>query len=498
MKLRPCLGAGNMNEFAQKSIAEVSAALREGLISCEELARFYLETIRDKNSDLNAYLEVYDDALNQAEEADAKIADGSLKSPLAGIPIAVKDNILIRGRRTTAGSKILKNYFASYDAAVIEKLKANGAVFLGKTNMDEFAMGSSTENSAYGPAKNPRDASRVPGGSSGGSAAAVAAGLCQAALGSDTGGSIRQPASFCGVVGMKPSYGRVSRSGLIAMASSLDQIGPVARSVGDARILYNAISGRDAFDSTTAEFNQQAYSPTARPFREAINNKRELTVGVPREYFGKGLDADVGKTIRAAIDKCGGLGFSVKEISLPHAGYALAAYYIIMPAEVSANLARFDGIRYGHRTAQAKNLLEVYEKSRDEGFGPEPKRRIILGTYALSYGYYDAYYLKAQKVRRLIKDDFANAFKEVDFILGPTAPTPAFKFGEKTEDPLQMYLADIYTVAINLAGVPALSLPAGSVERDGTKLPVGLQIIGKWFAEDALFDFAEKMESVLI
>lgn len=477
-----------MNEFAQKPIAEVSAALCEGLISCEELARFYLETIRDKNPDLNAYLEVYDDALNQAEEADAKIADGSLKSPLAGIPIAVKDNILIRGRRTTAGSKILKNYFASYDAAVIEKLKAHGAIFLGKTNMDEFAMGSSTENSAYGPTKNPRDTSRVPGGSSGGSAAAVAGGLCHAALGSDTGGSIRQPASFCGVVGMKPSYGRVSRSGLIAMASSLDQIGPVARSVGDARILYDAIFGRDAFDSTTAEFKQQ----------EAINNKQELTIGVPREYFGKGVDADVEKTIRAAIDKCGDLGFSVKEISLTHAEYALAAYYIIMPAEVSANLARFDGIRYGHRTTQAKNLLEVYEKSRDEGFGPEPKRRIILGTYALSHGYYDAYYLKAQKVRRLIKDDFANAFKEVDFILGPTAPTPAFKFGEKTEDPLQMYLADIYTVAINLAGVPALSLPAGSVERDGTKLPVGLQIIGKWFAEDALFDFAEKMESVLI
>lgn len=469
------------------SITDLNAAIRRGDLSAEETARSYLEIIRDKNPDLNAYLEVYDDVLNQAEEADTKIADGSLKSPLAGIPIAVKDNILIRGRRTTAGSKILNNYFASYDAAVIEKLKAHGAIFLGKTNMDEFAMGSSTENSAFGPAKNPRDTSRVPGGSSGGSAVAVAAGLCHAALGSDTGGSIRQPASFCGVVGMKPTYGRVSRSGLIAMASSLDQIGPMARRVEDARILYDAISGRDAFDSTTAEFKQQ----------EAINNKQKLTVGVPSEYFGKGLDGDVEKTIRAAIDKCGDLGFMVKEISLPHAEFALAAYYIIMPAEVSANLARFDGIRYGHRTAQAKNLLEVYEKSRDEGFGPEPKRRIILGAYTLSHGYYDAYYLKAQKVRRLIKDDFAKAFEEVDFILGPTAPTPAFKFGEKTEDPLQMYLADIYTVAINLAGVPALSLPAGSVERDGVKLPVGLQIIGKWFGEDVLFDFAEEVERVI-
>ncbi len=479
-----------------RAISEISVGLRRREFSAEELTRSYLQVIEEQNGVLNSYLDVYQDALDQARAADKKIADGSSDSSLAGVPIAVKDNILIIGRRATAGSKILENYIASYDATVVAKLREAGAVFLGKTNLDEFAMGSSTENSAFGAAKNPHDHSRVPGGSSGGSAAAVAAGMCQAALGSDTGGSIRQPASFCGVVGLKPTYGSVSRSGLIAMASSLDQIGPLARSVADARILFGAIRGKDPLDSTTVE-------PEIRDSRLEIRDS--IRVGVPREYFGKGLDSDVENVIRVAIRKCADLGAEVKDISLPHAEYALATYYLVMPAEVSANLARFDGIRYGYSSPQAKNLLDVYEKSRAEGFGAEPKRRIMLGTYALSHGYYEAYYKKAQQVRRLIRDDFVKAFEAVDFIVGPTSPTPAFKFGEKTEDPLQMYLADIYTVAVNLAGVPAISIPAGWVDREpfdaaqgrGKRLPVGLQVIGKWFEEDALLDFAGALEKAL-
>lgn len=476
-----------MNVLMQKPISEISAALRTGRISSEELTRSYLEEIRDKNASLNAYLEIFDDALEQAEAADAKIADGSLVSPLAGIPIAVKDNILIRGRRTTAGSKILENYVASYDAAVISKLRAAGAVFLGKTNMDEFAMGSSTENSAFGPTKNPHDPSRVPGGTSGGSAAAVAGEMCAVALGSDTGGSIRQPASFCGVVGLKPTYGSVSRSGLIATVSSMDQVGTLARNVGDARALFDTIRGHDPMDATSV--NQQNQE-------SRIKNQR-IRIGVPTEYFGEGLDEDVESVIRDTIQKCEDLGFEAKDISLPNARHALAAYYIINFAESSTNLARFDGIRYGHSTPNAETLLEVYEKSRAEGFGSEPKRRIILGTFTLSHGYYDAYYRKAQQVRRLIKQDFENAFKDVDFIVGPTSPTPAFKLGEKTADPLQMYLADIYTVAINLAGVPAISMPAGWVERDSARLPVGFQITGRRFEEDVLFDFAGALEGAL-
>ena len=350
-------------------------------------------------------------------------------------------------------------------------------------------MGSSNEFSAFGPVTNPWKNQTIPGGSSGGSAAALAADLCIASMGTDTGGSIRQPAAFCGIVGLKPTYGSVSRSGLIATVSSMDQIGTLGRYVDDVRILFDAVKGKDPSDSTSVEESE------IRNPKSKIRNS--VVVGVPKEYFRKGLDTDVETVIRQAITKCEDLGVAVQEISLPHAADALAAYYIINFAESSTNLARFDGIRYGHSTRQAKNLLEVYEKSRAEGFGPEPKRRIILGTYTLSHGYYDAYYLKAQRVRRLIKEDFEKAFEEVDFILGPTAPTPAFKFGEKTDDPLQMYLADIYTVAINLAGLPALSLPAGWVEREGTKLPVGLQIIGRWFQEDGLLNFAEQLESVL-
>ena len=475
-----------MTTARPKTVSEAVSLLRNRELSAEELVRSCLETIEREDGRIHAYLDVFEDAVEQAQAADRHIAAGA-RRPLTGIPIAVKDNILIKGRITTAGSKILKNYVAAYDATVITKLKAAGAVILGKTNMDEFAMGSSTEHSAFGPTKNPRDETRVPGGSSGGSAAAVAAGMCLGALGSDTGGSIRQPASFCGVVGLKPTYGRVSRSGLIAMASSLDQIGPLARSVRDARLIYETVRGWDPLDATTVAIDGQ------RPKAEG----RKMRIGVPKEYFGTGLDSDVGKVIRRAIPQCQSLGAEIVEVSLPHAEFALAAYYIVMAAEVSANLARFDGIRYGYATSQAANLLEVYEKTRAEGFGPEPKRRIMLGTFVLSHGYYDAYYLKAQRVRRLIREDFASAFKTFDFIVGPTAPTPAFPFGEKTTDPLAMYLADIYTVAVNLGGMPAVSLPAGSVEREGKELPVGFQIIGKWWEEDLLLDFAEKAESVL-
>lgn len=469
--------------------------MRKGEFSAEELTRSYLEAVGKQNPALNAYLDVYGDAVEQARSVDKKIAEGEIDTPLAGIPLAIKDNMLVRGRRATAGSKILENYTAPYDATAVVKLREQGVVFLGKTNLDEFAMGSSTENSAFGPTKNPHDHSRVPGGTSGGSAAAVAAGMCAAALGSDTGGSIRQPASFCGVVGLKPTYGAVSRSGLIATVSSMDQIGPLARSVADARLIFEAIQGGDPLDSTTGESK-----------KEKVRSKKERwVVGIPREYFGQGLDSDVEKVIRVAIKKCEDLGAEIKEISLPHSEYALAAYYIINFSEASANLARFDGIRYGHSAPQVENLLGVYEKSRAQGFGPEVKRRIILGTFTLSHGYYDAYYLKAQRVRRLIRQDFEQAFGEADFILGPTAPTPAFKFGEKTENPLQMYLADIYTVAVNLAGLPAISIPAGWVapfdaaqgRREGKRLPVGLQIIGKWFQEDQLLDFAEKLEGTL-
>lgn len=489
LKCRPYLNARPENKSMAsgfpKTIGMAASGLKSGEFSSSELTSHYLGVIGRENPELNAYLEVYDDAIRQAEDADAKIASGAI-SPMAGIPIAVKDNILIRGRRATAGSRMLEGYIAAYDATVIEKLRSAGAVFLGKTNLDEFAMGSSTEHSAFGPTKNPHARTRVPGGSSGGSAAAVASGLASCALGSDTGGSIRQPASLCGIVGLKPTYGSVSRSGLIAMASSLDQIGPMAANVADSRILFEAIRGPDPLDSTTEEIKNRGLGIKGRP-----------VVGVPKEYFGKGLDPDVERVIRGAIAKCEDIGADIREINLPHSEYALAAYYIIMPAEVSANLARFDGIRYGRRISGAGSLGEVYEGSRREGLGEEVKRRVMLGTYALSAGYYDAYYSKAQKVRRLIRDDFKKVFKDVDIIIGPTTPAPAFKIGEKTDDPLAMYLEDIYTVAVNLAGLPALSLPAGSVERDGEVLPVGCQLIGPWFGEDGLLDFAERLEKAI-
>lgn len=476
------------------TIKQASEGLRRKEFSAVELTESCLKTIREKDGDLHAYLEVFEDALQQAQKADELISkyrnsEISNLPPLFGIPIAVKDNILIEGRRSTAGSKILENYTAAYDATVITKLKNQGAIFLGKANMDEFAMGSSTENSGFGATKNPHDPTRVPGGSSGGSAAAVAANLCLGALGSDTGGSIRQPASFCGTVGLKPTYGRVSRHGLIAMASSLDQIGPLTKAVEDAKILFEAIAGGDNFDSTAIKTNHDS--------RIMNHELRNIKIGTPKEYFGRGLDSGVEKTIKSALKKLEKAGAEIKEISLPHSEYALPAYYIVVPSEVSANLARFDGIRYGYQNKSAQNLWEVYTKSRAKGLGPEIKRRIVLGTYTLSAGYYDAYYLKAQKVRRLIRQDFEKAFQEVDFIISPTTPTPAFKLGERSDNPLQMYLADIYTVAVNLSGVPALSLPAGWIKQEDAKLPVGMQIIGKWFEEGLLLDFAAQVEKLL-
>ena len=471
-----------------KTIRGIREGLKRKEFSAVELTRAHLERIRERDGLLHAFLEAFEDAAEQAAAIDAGIREGRTNAPLLGVPIAVKDNILIRGKHASAGSKILENYIASYDATVIAKLRNAGAVFLGRTNMDEFAMGSSTEHSAYGATKNPHDATCVPGGSSGGSAAAVASGMAVAALGSDTGGSIRQPAAFTGVVGFKPTYGAVSRSGLIAMASSLDQIGPLARSVEDAKAVFDVIRGKDPLDATTVEQQVQNSKFKIQNFR----------IGVPKEYFGEGLDTDVAAAVRAAIERWQKTGAEVREISLPHASFGLAAYYIVMPAEVSANLARFDGVRYGRVASGANTLLDVYEQSRAEGFGDEPKRRIMLGTFALSHGYYDAYYEKAQRVRRLIRQDFEAAFRDVDVVVGPTAPTPAFRFGEKTDDPLQMYLADMYTVGVNLAGLPALSIPTGMISRDGKELPVGLQLIGKWFSDDALLDAAAAAEAVSV
>ena len=465
------------------TIAKIVSGLKATEFSAREIVSFYLENIKKRDKEIHAYLDVFEnEALGDAERIDGKIAEGEIDTPIMGVPLAIKDNILIYGAHATAASKILAPFRASYSATVIEKLKDAGAIMLGKTNLDEFAMGASTENSAFGLTRNPYDAERVPGGSSGGSASAVPADLAPAALGSDTGGSVRQPAAFCGVVGLKPTYGSVSRHGLIAMASSLDQIGPIAKTVEDAAIFFDAVRGRDRYDATTAE--------TQKIKLKKDGSLKGVSIGVPKEYFGEGLEKDVAKSVKDAIDLLSDLGAGIKEVSLPHASYALATYYIVMPAEVSSNLARFDGIRYGYRTGLAGDLLEVYEKSRSEGFGEEAKRRVVLGTYVLSAGYYDAYYGKAQRVRRLIKEDFERAFEEVDLIAGPTTPTPAFRFGEKAASPLEMYLADIYTVAVNLAGVPALSVPSGVVTREDKKLPVGLQLIGKWFDESSLLSTA--------
>jgi aspartyl-tRNA(Asn)/glutamyl-tRNA(Gln) amidotransferase subunit A len=476
------------------TITEAAAGLRAKKFSARELVSDCLEAIAAKDKELHSYLEVFEDAQDQAKKADDIIAAGSPQErlpALLGIPMAVKDNILIEGKRCTAGSKILENYIGAYDASVIKKLKDQGTVFLGKTNLDEFAMGASTENSAFGPTKNPHDTSRVPGGSSGGSAAAVAAHLCTAALGSDTGGSIRQPAAFCGVVGLKPTYGRVSRHGLIAMASSLDQIGPLAKTVDDAAILFQAIAGKDFFDSTAV----QSPSPENSDL-EILKDPKKLRIGVPKEYFGDGLDPEVKNIVESAISRLEKSGSQIKEVSLPHAEYSLPAYYVVVFSEVSSNLARFDGVRFGYKK-EGDNLLNTYLQTRGSGLGEEVKRRIMLGTYALSAGYYDAYYLKAQKVRSLIRQNFEKAFEKVDVLIGPITPTPAFKLGEKTNDPLQMYLEDIYTAPLNLAGLPGISLPGGSVAREGKSLPVGVQLIGSWFQEEKLLGVAKFLEILL-
>jgi len=468
------------------TIAQAHQGLKKREFSAVELCRAHLDSIKNKNKEIFAFLAVREDStLNEAKKADDLIASGKDVPMLAGIPVAIKDNILVEGMKCTAASKILENYVAPYDSTVVKKLKKQGAVILGKTNLDEFAMGSSTENSWFGPTRNPHDATRVPGGSSGGSAAAVAANMALGALGSDTGGSVRQPASFCGVVGLKPTYGAVSRYGLMAFASSLDQIGPITKTVEDAKIIFEAIKGKDPLDSTSVESEISNFNP---PAGGQIPN---LRIGVPKEYFMKGIDPEVEKIIKQAIKKYEKAGAKIVEVSLPHAEYALPAYYIISPSEASANLARYDGIKYGF-SKQEKSLLDVYLKSRGEGFGAEVRRRIMLGTYALSSGYYEAYYKRAQKVRTKIIEDFNNAFKKVDMIFTPTSPILPFKIGEKIDNPLAMYLVDIYTVSINLAGLPALSLPCGKVGN----LPVGLQIIGKPFEENKIFETGKVFQTI--
>ena len=464
-------------------------AVKEGLaakkVSARELTAEFYQRIAGRNSELNAYLTLSEErAYAQADRVDALIASGRPLPALAGVPVAIKDVISTRGVRTTCGSKILEHYVPPYDATAVERLEAAGAVILGKTNCDEFAMGSSNENSAFGPVRNPEATDRVPGGSSGGSAAAVAAGLAVASLGTDTGGSIRQPGSFCGIPAMMGSYGRVSRYGLIAFASSLDRIGPFAKNVRDIAAVMEVIAGRDAKDATSTTAPVPGYT------RELRTSVRGLRVGIPKEYFGEGMDTDVRKKIEGGIELLKNIGCEVREIRMPHTDYAIATYYIIATAEASSNLARYDGVRYGLRM-DSDSLLGMYRKTRGVGFGAEVKRRIVLGTYVLSAGYYDAYYLKGQKVRALIAQDFRDAFAGVNVIVTPTSPVPAFKLGERTEDPLQMYLADIYTVTGSLAGVPGISVPCGKV---CGKLPVGLQIFGPAFGESDVLRLAHAFE----
>lgn len=468
------------------TIASTRNAIEQRQLTASALLESFYQKIEAEDKDVHAYLTLCRErAQTQAARIDHDADKGDPLPPLAGVPIAVKDVLSTRGVRTTAGSKILENYVPPYDCTAVARLEAAGAVILGKLNCDEFAMGSSNENSAYGPVRNPRDHSRVPGGSSGGSAASVAAGTAVASLGTDTGGSIRQPAALCGVVGVMPTYGRVSRYGLIAFASSLDKIGPFTRSVGDAALLLQQMAGRDPMDSTSADVPVPDYT------QEIRKPVKGLRLGVPREYFGDGLDPEVRSAVEAAIQRLAAAGCEVKEISLPHTKYAIPTYYVVATAEASSNLARFDGVRYGYRSRDAKTLSAMYRKSRDEGFGPEVKRRIMLGTYALSAGYYDAYYLKAQRVRALISKDFTDAFGEVDAIVTPTTPTPAFKLGEKADDPLAMYLADIYTVTASLAGIPGLSVPCG-VSRGN--LPIGLQILGRHFDEATILRLGQAVE----
>jgi len=467
-----------------KSITELAAGLRAGEYSSVELTQYFLDRIQRLDGGLNSFVTVCsDEALSAAQAADQQLKSGGA-GPLAGIPIAHKDIFCTEGIRTTCGSKMLESFISPYDATVVTRLKAAGVVNLGKTNMDEFAMGSSNETSYYGAVRNPWDTETVPGGSSGGSAACVAARLAPVATGTDTGGSIRQPAALCGITGLKPTYGRVSRYGMIAFASSLDQAGPMTTSAEDAAIMLQAMAGFDQRDSTSADQPVPDYSAGLE------DDLTGLKIGLPKEYFGEGLDADVAKSVEEAIAEYKKLGAEVVEISLPNTHLAVPTYYVVAPAECSSNLSRFDGVRYGHRCEDPKDLEDLYKRSRAEGFGDEVKRRILIGTYALSAGYYDAYYLKAQQVRHLISDDFKRAFEQVDVIMGPTAPDTGFRIGEKANDPVSMYLSDIYTIAVNLAGLPGISIPVAPAAGK----PTGLQIIGNYFAEAKLLNVAHRLQ----
>lgn len=468
----------------EKSLAELSSALHSKAISSVELTEHFLQRIEQHDDALNSFITVTpEQALKQARAADARLADGSA-GPLTGIPLAHKDLFCTQGVRTSCGSKMLDNFIAPYESAVTQRFMDAGAVSLGKTNMDEFAMGSSSESSFYGPVRNPWNPEHIPGGSSGGSAAAVAARLCVAATGSDTGGSIRQPAGFTGITGIKPTYGRVSRWGMIAYASSLDQAGPMARSAEDCALLLQVMAGFDQRDSTSVE---QAIPDYSAELNKPLNG---LRVGLPREYFSAGLDSSIADTIAAAVKQLEALGAQIKDISLPNAELAIPAYYVIASAEASSNLSRFDGVRFGYRCENPADLTDLYLRSRAEAFGDEVKRRIMVGTYTLSAGYYDAYYLQAQKIRRLIKNDFMAAYEQVDVILSPTSPTPAFRIGEKIDDPVSLYLTDIYTITANLAGVPGIALPAGFAN----DLPIGMQLLGPYFSEPRLLNIAHQYQ----
>ncbi|MBV9576728.1 MAG: Asp-tRNA(Asn)/Glu-tRNA(Gln) amidotransferase subunit GatA [Gammaproteobacteria bacterium] len=470
----------------RKTIAELSNDLQTKKISSVELTQLFIDRIKQHDKKLNCFITLTEEqALQAAAKADERLAQGD-NGRLIGIPIAQKDIFCTDGIKTTCGSKMLDNFIAPYDATVVKNLKNVGTVLLGKTNMDEFAMGSSNETSYYGAVHNPWQLDVVPGGSSGGSAAAIAAHLAPGSTGTDTGGSIRQPAALCGITGLKPTYGRVSRYGMIAFASSLDQGGPFAKTVEDVALLLNAMAGFDEHDSTSVNEAVPDYTAT-------LNDPiKGLRIGLPKEYFSDGLNKDVANAIEAAVKEYEKLGATIEEIELPHTSLSVPAYYVIAPAECSSNLARYDGVRYGHRCQNPADLQDLYQRSRSEGFGSEVKRRIMVGTYVLSAGYYDAYYLKAQKIRRLIREDFVSAFKKVDVILSPTAPTPAFKLGEKANDPLSMYLSDIYTIAVNLAGLPAISIPAGFVNN----LPIGMQLIGNLFDEAKLLNVAHWYQKV--
>lgn len=473
-----------MIDIKNLTISKANKHLMKGDFTAVQLAQSYLNRIQDTDLGINAYLEIFSDVLNQAEEADRKIAKNEMKL-LTGIPIAIKDNILIKGRKCSAASKMLAGYVAPYDATAISKLKDEGVIFLGTTNMDEFAMGGSTENSAFGPTKNPHDLSRVPGGSSGGSAAAVSSDEALASLGSDTGGSVRQPAGLCGVVGLKPTYGTVSRYGLMAMGSSLDVIGPITKTVTDAEIIFNVIKGKDVMDSTSIETS-----------RSSSVNQKKFKIGIPVGFMDTdGVDEVVLKNFNESVERFKSAGYDIENINMPNVKYSLAVYYIIMPAEVSSNLARFDGVKYGLHIS-GKDIIDDYFMTRGGGFGKEVRRRIMLGTYILSSGYYDAYYNKADQIRKLIKNDYREAFKSVDLVMTPTSPTPAWKIGEKTNNPLEMYLADIFTTPANITGLPAISLPSGFKKVENSNLPLGIQLMSDYGREDILFsagkDFLEE------